>query len=324
MKKMILVLLLITPTLFSCDAAQSDAKKTKPDIPTVDMQLLDKSEPIAETAGDALDARTQASSAKAIVSKNPNSLADFALFKDCETCPEMIIIPSGSFVMGSPKDEIGHVHDEEPQIEVSVPRFALARFETTWDDWEICVKAGACSADNDDQGWGKGLRPVSTIDLQDTQSYISFLNDKTSRAYRLPTESEWEYSARSGTKTPFSFGETLSTDQANFDGNGVYGSGVKGIYRQKTVDAGSFPANPFGLFDMNGNVWEWVQDCYVNTLASTPIDGSAHLVEDCSRLVVRGGSYDNYPRAARSSLRHYMGPEVQEIDLGFRVARTLN
>lgn len=285
---------------------------------------------IAETpaklqqSSDFMDARILGSDIRAVVTADPSSMPDFTLFKDCGTCPEMIIIPKGRFVMGSPKGETGHVHDEEPQIEVTVPRFALARFETSWDEWDVCVAAGKCADGNDDQGWGKGRRPISTIDLKDTQDYLAFLNETGNGVYRLPTESEWEYSARAGTKTPFSFGKTISTDQANYDGNGAYDSGVKGLVRGQTVEVGTFPANPFGLFDMNGNVWEWVQDCYVNTLSSTPTDGTAYLFEDCSNVVVRGGSYDFYPRAARSSIRHYMGPEDQEIDLGFRVARRLD
>lgn len=306
---------LIALSLAACGAQQSEDAKA----------MLESQSPSNSVSfADFIDARSQLSSVKAVVTSNPNNLPDFALFKDCETCPEMIVIPGGSFTMGSPKDEIGHVHDEEPQIKVTLPRFALARFETRWDEWQACVEAAICAEDNDDQGWGKGARPISTIDLQDTRSYIKYVNQTSGAEYRLPTESEWEYAARAGTTTPFSFGETLSTDQANYDGNGVYGSGLKGLYRNQTVEVGSFPPNPFGLFDMNGNVWEWVEDCFVDTLASTPLDGTAHAVEGCGRFVVRGGSFDHYPRAARSSIRHYMGPEDQETDLGFRVARTLN
>lgn len=306
---------MVALTLMSCGAVQSES---------ADTVIEGESLPSIDKAISFTDARSQPSTVKAMVSSEPNSLPDFALFKDCETCPEMIVIPSGSFVMGSPKDEVGHMHEEEPQIEVTLTRFALARFETSWDEWEVCVSAGKCASDNDDLGWGKGARPISTIDLKDAQAYIGYLNEKETGKYRLPTESEWEYSARAGTKTPFSFGYTISTDQVNFDGNGVYGDGSKGTYREQTVEVGSFPANQFGLFDMHGNVWEWVQDCFVDTLSETPTNGAARLMEDCSKVVVRGGSFDHYPRANRSSIRHYMGPEDQEVDLGFRVARTLN
>ena len=186
------------------------------------------------------------------------------------------------------------------------------------------MAAGDCTADKNDQGWGKGARPITAVSFKEAQSYIKFLEQHTNEAYRLPTESEWEYAARAGTQTAFSFGDTISTEQANFDGNGVYGNGTKGLSRKQTVEVGSFPANAFGLYDMHGNVWEWVQDCFVSTLSETPKNGDARLQENCNDIVVRGGSFDYYPRAARSSIRHYMRPEDQEIDLGFRVVRALD
>ena len=133
-------------------------------------------------------------------------------------------------------------------------------YEVTFSEWEACVSAGGCNGYRpDDRGWGRGNRPVMNVSWDDAQSYVRWLSSKTGHNYGLLSESEWEYVARAGTETPFYFGSTISTDQANYNGNYTYGSGREGVYRRKTLPVGRFSANVWGVYDMHGNVWEWVQ-----------------------------------------------------------------
>ena len=244
--------------------------------------------------------------------------------------PKMIAIPPGRFVMGAPKSEEGSGDDERPQHEVTIAYpFAMGQHAVTFAQWDAAIAAGAKLHRPGDNGWGRGNRPVINVSWEDAQAYIAWLNDKaglTGRpdAYRLPSEAEWEYAARAGTTTPFSFGETISTDQANYDGNFIYGSGKKGEYRQKTLPVGSFPANPFGLHEMHGNVWEWCEDSFHNTYDGAPADGSAWVGKESSYRVYRGGSWDNDPADRRSANRSRDTPTYRNSDVGFRVARTFN
>ena len=242
-------------------------------------------------------------------------------FADCTGCPEMVVIPTGSFVMGSPEGEEGRIGDEGPQREVSVPKFALATTEVTFDQWQACVDGGGCPSNQtpDDEGWGRGSRPVINVSWEDAQEYISWLNAQVedSDPYRLPTEAEWEYAARAGTTTPYSFGKTISTDQANFAGNFEGG---------KTAPVQNYPANSFDLFDMHGNVWEWVEDCWHDNYEGAPTDGSAWLSSqngNCARRVVRGGSWLYLPQNLRSAYRYRFEPEFRDNFIGFRPARAL-
>ncbi len=188
------------------------------------------------------------------------------------------------------------------------------------------MSAGACRAAADD-GFGQGSRPVTNVSWEDAQAYVTWLNQKTgltgrSDRYRLLSEAEWEYAARAGTTTPFHAGSTISTRQANYNGNFTYGSGVKGEYREKTVAAGSFPANAFGLHDRHGNVWEWVEDCS-EWYSVQPSDGSAFTKNSCSSRVDRGGSWYSTPQVLRSAVRSGDSPGVRVNVLRFRLARTL-
>jgi formylglycine-generating enzyme required for sulfatase activity len=247
-------------------------------------------------------------------------------FKDCPDCPEMVVIPAGEFMMGSPAGEEGHQSNEGPVRKVTIAKpFAAAKFELTFAEWDTCVAAGGCKHKPADQDWGRGKRPVLNVSWDDAKEYIAWLSKKTGRTYRLLTEAEWEYAARAGTTTPFSTGRTITTDQANFDGNSTYGGSAKGVYRQKTIEVGSLnKPNAFGLHDMHGNVWEWVEDCYQDTYAGAPSDGRASSdVASCSR-VLRGGSWFLDPRDLRSADRDGFSPGYRSNSLGFRVARTLS
>ena len=251
-------------------------------------------------------------------------------FTDCTGCPEMVVLPSGSFRMGSPSSEPKRDDYEGPQRTVRIGyKLAVGKYEVTWSQWEACVSAGACSnsgpdSEGGDEDWGKGSRPVINVSWNDAQAYVKWLSWKTGHTYRLLSEAEWEYAARAGTTTPFSFGSTISTRQANYDGNYTYNGGSKGEYRKKTVAVGSFSANAWGLHDMHGNVWEWVEDWYKEGYSHAPSDGRPFTnCSNCSYRVSRGGSWGTVPGSLRSANRGGNSPSVRYSDLGFRVARTL-
>ena len=246
-------------------------------------------------------------------------------FRECPGCPEMVVIRAGAFMMGSSDDEAERTPYERPQHWVTVPRpFAVGKYEVTFAGWDACVAGGGCGGYRpDDEGWGRGRRPAVNVSWDDVKSYVEWLSRKTGQEYRLLSESEWEYVARAGTTGPFHFGRTISTDQANYDGDYAYGSGRKGVARGKTVPVGSFPANGFGLHDVHGNVWEWVEDCWHGDYSGAPADGSAWLSSgDCGKRVLRGGSWFNWPRNLRSALRSGGTAGNRSYSTGFRIART--
>ena len=246
-------------------------------------------------------------------------------FRDCAVCPEMVVVPAGSYLMGSPRLEPGREADEGPLHRVRIAQaFAVGVYEVTFDEWEACVRAGGCDGYRPDQGWGRSRRPVINVSWEDAQQYVSWLSSRTGEQYRLLSESEWEYVARAGTTTPFHTGETISTELANFNGELTYGDGYSGIYRRQTIPVGSFPANGFGLHDVHGNVWEWVEDCWNAGYEGAPRDGSAWGSAQCGRRVVRGGAWYYAPRLLRSAYRswNFAGNRSSEFG-GFRVARTI-
>lgn len=247
------------------------------------------------------------------------------VIQDCPQCPEMVVIPAGRFNMGSPESEPERYGDEGPVHAVSVKAFALAKTELTFAQWDACVADGGCQGYRpDDRGWGRGDRPVINVSWDDAQAYVQWLSRKTGQTYRLPSEAEWEYAARAGTRTRFHTGNCLSTDQANFDGNYPASGCAKGSYRQKTLPVASLAKNDFGLYDMHGNVGEWVQDCKHLDYTGAPNDGSAWEV-NCPGVgrVVRGGSWLSDGRGARSASRSDITPGNRFDALGFRPARTL-
>ena len=232
--------------------------------------------------------------------------------------PEMVVIPAGRFRMGCMSGQ-DCFDVEQPVHEVTIPEaFEVSKYEVTFAQWDACVAGGGCGGYRpDDEGWGRGTRPVINVSWDDAQAYVSWLSRQTGEVYRLLSESEWEYVARAGTSTAYSWGNAIGSNRANCDGCGSQWDD------RQTAPVGSFQANAFGVHDMHGNVWEWVEDCRNASYAGAPSDGSAWRSEDCSERVLRGGSWYSYPRSLRSANRNGNTTGVRISYLGFRVARTL-
>jgi formylglycine-generating enzyme required for sulfatase activity len=257
--------------------------------------------------------------------------------KDAPFAPEMVLVPPGKFWMGS-KDGEGDA-DERPRHEVTIAYpLMVGKYPVTFEEWDAFDRAGGIVETKEttsgllfkktetsrqkytpgDQGWGRGRRPVINVSWNDAKAYAAWLSQQTGKAYRLLSEAEWEYACRAGTQTAYSFGNTISTKQAQLSEGNVGSAG-------KTVEVGSFPANPFGLHDMHGNVWEWVEDARHGSYEGAPTDGSARTSADATvSRVVRGGSWYVIPQSLRSPIRSWYLPGTRLNDLGFRLARTLN
>jgi formylglycine-generating enzyme required for sulfatase activity len=266
-------------------------------------------------------------------------------FRDCEAsetwCPEMVAVPAGRFLMGSPKDELGRANDEDDSngkrvgVVVAKP-LAIGRFAVTRGEFAAFIsEAGrkmeiGCEWWSGDSEWkfddARSWRspgfdqtdrhPVTCINWADAKAYVDWLSKRTGKSYRLPSEAEWEYVTRAETTTPYWWGSSISTDQANY-----------GEYRRRTMPVDSFAANPWGLYQVHGNVWQWVEDCYhktYNAMPSATKGGATPWVTGCDgNRVGRGGSWINYPKYLRSATRVGANPIVRNVGVGFRVARTL-
>ena len=239
-------------------------------------------------------------------------------FHECVgECPEMVVVPAGRFTMGSPATEQGRFDNEGPQHEVTIAKpFAVSKFDVRFTDWDACASVGGCPQVTD-SGFGRGARPVINVNWDDARRYVAWLSKMTGQPYRLLSEAEWEYAARAGAATAYPWGDEIGNGNADCAGCGGQWQG------QETSPVGSFKPNGFGLYDMAGNVWQRVQDCDHGNYVGAPSDGSAWITDDCSRRVVRGGSWDNLPQALRSAARVGFAPDSPNFDLGFRVARTL-
>ncbi|MEH2335151.1 formylglycine-generating enzyme family protein [Nostoc sp.] len=228
---------------------------------------------------------------------------------------EMVEILGGSFNMGSPPDENGRTEYEQPQHAVNVLAFFMSKFEVTQEQYKQIMGSNPSNF--------KGAkRPVERVSWNHAVEFCKKLSQKAGRKYRLPSEAEWEYACRAGTTTSFHFGETITTELANYDGNYTYASEPEGKYRQETTEVGSFPPNAFGLYDMYGNVWEWCQDTLHNSYKGAPSDGSAWIDNDNKNQVLRGGSWITDPKGCRSASRLSNGRAERDVigyPFGFRV-----
>ena len=246
-------------------------------------------------------------------------------FKECDRCPEMVTIPAGTLIMGSPQGEPDRGPDEGPQHTVVFAKpFAVGRFAVTFEEWDACVAAGGCAGYvPSDEGWGRGRRPVINVSWDDAKAYLAWLSRRTGREYRLLTEAEREYVARAGTTTAFWWGASLSTVQANYNGSVASAASAAGEYRQQTLPVDTFEPNLFGLYQVHGNVYDWLEDCFNESYQGAPSDGSAWTTGDCYRRAHRGGSWYSNPWALRSASRNRNFSITRFNFIGFRVARPL-
>jgi formylglycine-generating enzyme required for sulfatase activity len=265
-------------------------------------------------------------------------------FRDCPDCPEMVVLPAGSFEMGAAENEPEALADEGPQHKVLIGApFAAGQFAVTVREYLACVSAGACnppawqvkgiSNSEDYEKLGSALSgddyPIVGVSWNGAKKYTQWLSAKTGKTYRLLSESEFEYAARAGTATPFWWGSSITPDQANYEGSSspYRGGGKTGLNRQKTVPVKSFQPNPWGLYQVHGNVWQWVEDCWHSTYdedVSAPADGSAWIKGECKGRVLRGGSWGSAPWSVRAASRDRYLPASATNSWGFRIARTLS
>jgi formylglycine-generating enzyme required for sulfatase activity len=256
-----------------------------------------------------------------------HALKPQASFRECaKDCPEMIVIPAGPFTMGSLATEQGRNDDEGSQHPVTITkRFAVSKFDVTFADWDVCVSVGGCPQVSDG-GMGRGTKPIINVTWVDAQKYVAWLAKMTGQPYRLLTEAEWEYTARAGTTTVYYWGDEIGKGNANCNGCGVEWEdrGADKDHAKQTSPVGSFKPNAFGLYDMAGNVSQWVEDCYHANYDGAPPDGSAWTTRaNCSLRVVRGGSWFDPPPILRSAFRFGHVSDSRSHLVGFRVARTL-
>jgi formylglycine-generating enzyme required for sulfatase activity len=249
-------------------------------------------------------------------------------FRECPRCPEMVVVPAGRFIMGSPPDEEVSPHTykkgEEPQREVTIAKpFAVGKFEVTADEYRACLEDGECLDWGKTLKWPEGRKPMRSLTWYMAKGYLLWLSKKTGKPYRLLSEAEWEYAARAGTTTPYYTGKTITPEQAWFShpDEGLAGG---------PTEVGRFPPNPFGLYDMAGNVAEWTEDCAHNDYKGAPTDGSPWFEThdgswyDCELRKARGGDWYDTHRYLRSAARGGVARSgSRHATVGFRVARTL-
>lgn len=233
-------------------------------------------------------------------------------FRDKPFAPEMVILPSGEYLMGARDDDREAFPIERPAHRVSAGPLAMGRYPVTFDEWDACANAGGVGGYRPADDWGRGSQPVINVNWDDAQAYATWLSDASGKTYRLPSEAEWEYAARAGTTTPYLTGVTLDQSQACY----ACSEGAQPV--------GSYPANAFGLHEMVGNLWEWTLDCWNPAYDGAPGDGSAWLAGDCSQRVSRGGAWVNGRTQLRSSYRFRSQKGLRSNSMGFRVVRELD
>ena len=234
-------------------------------------------------------------------------------FQECASCPVMVVVPAGEFMMGS-----DDVLIEKPRHKVMIAEpFSVGRFEVTFDEWDACVAHGACGyLPASGEGWGRGRQPVINVSWDDTRDYLAWLSKQSGKTYRLLSEAEWEYAVRATTTTHYSFGH----EDAKLKEHGWYSENSNS--RPHLV--GEKKPNGFGIHDMYGNVWEWCEDNWLPNYQGAPNDGSAWQGGDAFTRVMRGGSWVNDPRLVSSAIRSGLRPDVRSDNTGFRIARTLS
>ena len=295
----------------------------------------------AHAGGEAgLDASTVQGGISVVPEAAVSELVAGNTFRDCVSCPALVVVPAGSFMMGSPESQVGFLEWDRPRHRVTIGnRFAAGVYEVTFAEWDTCALAGGCGDHwPADEGWGRGARPVVNVSWEDTQAYLAWLSAETGEEYRLLTEAEWEYVARAETENARYWGESEAA-QCRYANGYDQATHADAEYTSDweepvpcsdayvvTAPVGSFEPNPFGLYDVIGNVQEWTEDCWNDGYAGAPVDGSAWRTGDCSQRSPRGGSWDLSPFFLRSAfhIRWSSDSRSRDSSIGFRVARTLD
>ena len=246
------------------------------------------------------------------VARHQECLKAGDVFRDFDGGPSMVVVPAGQFIMGSPPGEANREDNEGPRHKVTFANaFAVGRFEITFGEWDACAKANACDNSAYDNGWPRGKRPAINISWLDAKQYVAWLSKQTGKAYHLLSEAEWEYAARAGAASAYSFGDTIKPGLAQYD-------------LRETVGVGTFDANAFGIYDMHGNVSEWVADCFAGTYEGAADDGTAVGGADCAERVYRGGSWASQSWKVRAAYRAKGVASYRDNEVGFRVARAVD
>ncbi len=252
-------------------------------------------------------------------------------FRDCASCPLMVVLPEGSFMMGSPESELYRWDDEGPRHDVTIQSFAVGVYEVTYSEWDTCVSEGACRHRADDyDGFVGPSHPVTDVSWHDAKEYVTWLKEKTGEEYRLLSEAEWEYVARAGTDTARYWGESSDGQCRYANGADDEAKTVFPDWRTATCSdghvfeapVGTYSANAYGVHDVLGNVYEWTEDCWNEDYVGAPRDGSSWRTGDCGVAMIRGGSWFSAPGNVRSAFRWWGELRLRDIDLGFRVARS--
>ena len=255
-----------------------------------------------------------------LVSANVGAATPGETLRDCPNCPELVVIPAGSFKMGDPTPPPPNMLnvDEKAVRPVSIAKpFAIGKYEITFAEWDACVAEGGCTYNPDDKGWGRGKQPVVNISFREVQPFLNWLSKKTGKTYRLPTEAEWEYAARGGTASAYPWGEEIGQNNAACAKCGSQWDD------KQPAPVGSFKPNAYGVHDMAGNVTEWVADCYVYSYVGVPKDGSAFENKNCQEHAARGGSWHDPPKLLTSFSRQWFYALNGFAFNGLRVARSL-
>ncbi len=296
-----------------CDVVSEEAVQT-PTQPAPKPKLAEPRPQVVPPAPEVKERREPAAAPE--LQKTPPSPAPAVTIRDCDNCPELVVVGKGQFTMGSDESPL-----EKPQHTVKVGRsFAIGRYEVTFAEWDQCVDAGACRNRPNDYGWGRERTPVIDVSWDDTAEYVKWLSQKTGQVYRLPTEAEWEYAARGGTSSSFWWGREKGAGNANCSDCAAAGGAAT---KPKLSKGGSFQPNPYGIYDTSGNAAEWVQDCWNDNYKGAPSDGSAWLDGNCRQRVLRGGSFGSKAQSARSSARFRYDSDVRYYANGFRVVREM-
>ena len=293
------------------EAAETIAERApdpveEPVVETADAETVASADTlaVAETAvADAVltEAAFVAPSEETVAAAEPPQAGPL---RDCDTCPEVVAVPGGTFLMGSPDSEPGRVGNEGPVRSVTVAPFVMSRSEITYADWDACLADGGCNGYRPGDMGERGDMPAMSISWRDAQSYVDWLSGKAGRTYRLPTEAEWEYAARAGTQTAYWWGD-------GFDRSKVSTGGPKA--------SSGMPENGYGLVGTLGNLREWVEDCYVNNFSNAPTDGSAVLTGSCDLRIIRGGAWSDNAATHRAANRARVSRGTRDRKIGFRV-----